>query len=513
MADDSRALESQPTTLTGLLASICEKAASPAQPTGADDDDKDPALDLLQDVQRASQLADALSLFSDNDSLRDLPTPSLRALLIHSIWGEAATRVRTKPSDTSARRATLQTAKTHYASFIRTLFALGVIPTPDASSPSELRGDVHSLQLLSTLLKPFDIQGMPSSSSQPATSGTVPNNQLRRELKVALFKLERSVKASLDQYRTAARDKHRLRSSASSGAGLRSAASARSGGLTGTDLQGPDDAQWDLLVLPQVGAKTSAEAEDEDDDEEDEETFVLGNSKSAGADSSTAFSPGGDETPTSLRAYLVLLLRLHALLAHNQLAFIQEELSLLANIPASAQRDAAERQAREEAEAERRRRRGQGAGDDEFDLRIESRFDASAPGPLLDSKGKPLRPFTITSSGSKGSSQPGSLSLPTRDLNERRRLHDSVFQPSHRLPTMTIDEYLEEEERRGNILTGGGAEGAAKPTPREAREVRAEMDGTLEAEEAREEGRQEAIYWDEYREANKRGAGNTMNRG
>lgn len=39
---------------------------------------------------------------------------------------------------------------------------------------------------------------------------------------------------------------------------------------------------------------------------------------------------------------------------------------------------------------------------------------------------------------------------------DRSRLKAQVFGPDHRLPTMTVDEYLEIERQRGNILTGGG---------------------------------------------------------
>lgn len=53
---------------------------------------------------------------------------------------------------------------------------------------------------------------------------------------------------------------------------------------------------------------------------------------------------------------------------------------------------------------------------------------------------QPLRPFTI---------------LPS-DAGERARLQSQVFGPGHRLPTMSIDEYLEIERQNGNILTGGG---------------------------------------------------------
>jgi hypothetical protein len=41
-------------------------------------------------------------------------------------------------------------------------------------------------------------------------------------------------------------------------------------------------------------------------------------------------------------------------------------------------------------------------------------------------------------------------------LSDRERIRSEVFRSSHRLPTMTIDEYLEEERRQGNIITGGG---------------------------------------------------------
>lgn len=59
----------------------------------------------------------------------------------------------------------------------------------------------------------------------------------------------------------------------------------------------------------------------------------------------------------------------------------------------------------------------------------------NASGPLLSSAGVPLRPFVITS--------------------KRQELRDQVFRPGWALPTMTIDEYLQQEEERGNIIKGG----------------------------------------------------------
>jgi hypothetical protein len=53
-------------------------------------------------------------------------------------------------------------------------------------------------------------------------------------------------------------------------------------------------------------------------------------------------------------------------------------------------------------------------------------------GPLLGKGGKPLRPFTL--------------------LSTRNEMAARVFQPGHRLPTMTIDEYIDAEISRGGIL-------------------------------------------------------------
>ena len=64
------------------------------------------------------------------------------------------------------------------------------------------------------------------------------------------------------------------------------------------------------------------------------------------------------------------------------------------------------------------------------------------PRQLVSGGGRVLRPFTILPS--------------TTAMSDRERLRSEVFRSSHRLPTMTIDEYLEEERARGNIITGGG---------------------------------------------------------
>lgn len=91
-------------------------------------------------------------------------------------------------------------------------------------------------------------------------------------------------------------------------------------------------------------------------------------------------------------------------------------------------------------------------------------------GPILSSGGKPLRPFTL--------------------LDSRQTLKAGVFKSGHNLPTMTIDEYLEEERARGGIIEGGGAASGLSPEPDEDNYEKGDEE-TLKARE-----------WDEFTEAN-----------
>jgi len=129
------------------------------------------------------------------------------------------------------------------------------------------------------------------------------------------------------------------------------------------------------------------------------------------------------------------------------------------------------------------RERG-GRATDGYSERLDapsSHLSAGMRGPLLDSKGKPLRPFTLT--------------------GKRQELRDGVFKPDHSLPTMSIDEYLEEERRRGGMIDGGGPQSQVTPQVDED-----DMDAAdRETMKARE--------WDEFVEANPKGSGNTLNRG
>ncbi|KGQ12204.1 hypothetical protein BBAD15_g2044 [Beauveria bassiana D1-5] len=107
------------------------------------------------------------------------------------------------------------------------------------------------------------------------------------------------------------------------------------------------------------------------------------------------------------------------------------------------------------------------------------RTGAGAGGPLLSAKGKPLQPFTL--------------------VGNRADLKRGVFRAGHNLPTMSIDEYLEEERRRGNILSGGTD--PEKPVVDE------------DDMEAVDRETYKAREWDDFKDENRRGAGNTMNMG
>ncbi|KAL3420340.1 TAP42-like family protein [Phlyctema vagabunda] len=167
------------------------------------------------------------------------------------------------------------------------------------------------------------------------------------------------------------------------------------------------------------------------------------------------------------------------LCTHNTfqaLETMNRELDVLAMAPPTPQAspDALERDYRE--------RNGM-RGEREYSDRLDRRdlLSSSNTGPILSQTGKPLRPFTL--------------------LGDRQMVKDRVFGPGHNLPTMTIDEYLEEERARGGIIEGGGEASGIIPEPEEDNYEK----GDAETMKARE--------WDEFVEANPKGSGNTLNRG
>lgn len=119
----------------------------------------------------------------------------------------------------------------------------------------------------------------------------------------------------------------------------------------------------------------------------------------------------------------------------------------------------------------------------DISLRLEkygdSRLDMKNDGALLSREGKVLRPFIIRSN--------------------RQELKSNVFKPGHNLPSMTIDEYLEKEFERGNVLKGG--------TDSDLKELEQDLN-----EEEEEKKLFKDRNWDEFKEDNPKGWGNRMNK-
>ncbi|SPN99610.1 related to TAP42, component of the Tor signaling pathway [Cephalotrichum gorgonifer] len=135
------------------------------------------------------------------------------------------------------------------------------------------------------------------------------------------------------------------------------------------------------------------------------------------------------------------------------------------------------------APSDPRHRAGAAAPTDGYSERLDAPLGSmlGRGGPLLAKNGKPLQPFTL--------------------VGNRQELKKGVFRPGHNLPTMSIDEYLEEERRQGNIIEGGGEASYYRPEPDEDDMEKADAD-TYKARD-----------WDDFKDENPRGAGNTLNMG
>lgn len=191
-------------------------------------------------------------------------------------------------------------------------------------------------------------------------------------------------------------------------------------------------------------------------------------------DPDAADGSGGDDEV--VRNIHLANLALSAHLTFQQLESLNREAELLAQAP---QPLIPQSSTVEEDE----RRRQETMRQDGYSDRLDRPFKRlqSMNGPILSKEGKPLQPFTI--------------------VGTRQDLAKQVFRPGHNLPTMSIDEYLDEEKRRGGIIEGGGEASWHRPEPDEDDEEKADAE-TMKAR-----------AWDEFTEANPKGSGNTLNRG
>ncbi|KAF8350541.1 TAP42-like protein [Amanita rubescens] len=292
------------------------------------------------------------------------------------------------------------------------------------------------LRDFSSSVENYDIVPEMERTLHQRKASAIRDPKQKREIKIMQYKKEKELRAKLE----AIRDRRGWRSVTSD---------------SGSD--------FDLISMLLPSGANSRPSEDEDEDELD------------------------SEAEDALREAILVLLRLLYTQGQTRMDNIEQEFDLLRNAPA-------DRAPAEDVPQEQRRT----ADDNMWRVEPLQPIDrgGDGKGPLIDSSGKPLRPFTI---------------LPS-EAADRARLQSQVFGPSHRLPTMTIDDYLEIERQRGNILSGGGRASQEAPTSTEKLTLAAEMDGTRESEEV-EELRQKQEKWAQFTEANPRGAGNTMNRG
>jgi len=162
----------------------------------------------------------------------------------------------------------------------------------------------------------------------------------------------------------------------------------------------------------------------------------------------------------------------------HALDMIAQELKILTLLPQSGSPGP------ETLTPDHRERNGlrQGGYSERLEPSISELLKQGKAGPILSQEGKPLKPFTL--------------------LNSRQTVRDGVFRPDHSLPTMTIEEYLAEEKRRGGMIEAGGGQSGKQPADQDEDTLDKADIQTMKARE-----------WDEFTEANPKGSGNTMNRG
>lgn len=178
------------------------------------------------------------------------------------------------------------------------------------------------------------------------------------------------------------------------------------------------------------------------------------------------------EDDTTIREVYLAEIQLCTHYTFHALDMIAQEIKILALMPPTPP-----------AEPPVDERDGKVSNADGYSDRLDPsyRLNNSKQGPILSKDGKPLQPFTL--------------------LDSRQRLRNGVFRPDHSLPTMTIDEYLAEEKRRGGIVDGGGSQGGLPAEVDEGDMNNADQE-TMKARE-----------WDDFKEQNPKGSGNTLNRG
>ncbi|OMH78641.1 hypothetical protein AX774_g4066 [Zancudomyces culisetae] len=113
---------------------------------------------------------------------------------------------------------------------------------------------------------------------------------------------------------------------------------------------------------------------------------------------------------------------------------------------------------------------------------------------LLDGKGKPLKTFTLT--------------------NDRKTITKNVFRPGYSLPTKTIDEFLEDEFKRGGVITSSKILIHKCVIPHSnGPEIDPDEDDNDEELKDNDAELYKQRNWDDFKDDTPRGSGNRTNHG
>ena len=406
---------------------------------------------------------DQLALFSSNESVEDISTAHLPYLLLPFREAELRLKLPTAQPGPTERRAVLRDAREAYERFLHLLDGYGLLTAPYAKLLAQYTEDpIHF-----STLGPMGSGGGGGGGGGGIGSGMagLADPAARRNAKIAGFRAEKELRSKLDVLRQRQEQRREL---------------ARRRKLRMREHEGgAQDQDGDEQT---EGGRRNVDNDNDDDDDDDEDEDA-------------------DEDDEEARKLHLAAVFYSAHMAFQGLEGINVEDDILAKAPVPLLPGPSATAGGLGDNRQRQKQQESGGGDDGGDStriddmhrmgnapilrRLQSALGTaptwSGNGPLLTKDGKPKQPFTI--------------------LGSRAEMARNVFRPGHNLPTMSIDEYLEEERKRGGIIEGGGPSSGMPPVPDEDNYEKADA----------ETMKQRA--WDEFVEANPKGAGNTLNRG
>ncbi|CAK7215311.1 Type 2A phosphatase-associated protein 42 [Sporothrix eucalyptigena] len=398
--------------------------------------------EALATYAECGRRVDQLALFSTNESVEDISTAHLPYLLVPFRIAELSLKLPTAQPGPTERRAVLKQARDAYERFLHHLDGYGLLTAQNKKLLELYTEDSIHFSTLGSLGSGGGIGSGMAGLADPAA---------RRNAKIAAFRAEKELRTKLEVLRQRQDQRREL-------------SRRRKLRMREQEADDGEDKTGDEVALPPA----ENDDEDEDEDEDDEEARKL---------------------------HLAAIFY-SAHMAFQGLEGINVEDDILAKAPvpfmpgpnATAGGLGDNRQWQNENDGGSSSTRVDdlyATGNTPVLRRLQSALGTaptwSGNGPLLTKEGKPKQPFTI--------------------LGSRAEMARNVFRPGHNLPTMSIDEYLEEERRRGGIIEGGGPSSGIPPVPDEDNYEKAD------------EETMKARAWDEFVEANPKGAGNTLNRG